>query len=48
MYILIKLKSSKSFYFYLKKKNKKNNKKIKLIKFDPVINKRVIFNEEKK
>ncbi|WMC20395.1 MAG: 50S ribosomal protein L33 [Candidatus Carsonella ruddii] len=47
MYILIKLKSSKSFFFYIKKKNKKNNKKINLIKFDPIIKKRVVFNEEK-
>ncbi|AFP83982.1 50S ribosomal protein L33 [Candidatus Carsonella ruddii] len=47
MYILIKLKSSKSYFFYLKKKNKKNNKKISLLKFDPIIKKRIIFNEEK-
>ncbi|MGP4128193.1 MAG: 50S ribosomal protein L33 [Candidatus Carsonella ruddii] len=47
MYILIKLKSSKSFFFYIKKKNKKNIKKINLIKFDPIIKKRVLFKEEK-
>ncbi|WMC19204.1 MAG: 50S ribosomal protein L33 [Candidatus Carsonella ruddii] len=47
MYILIKLKSSKSFFFYVKKKNKKNIKKINLKKFDPIIKKRVLFKEEK-
>ncbi|ATX33364.1 50S ribosomal protein L33 [Candidatus Carsonella ruddii] len=47
MYILIKLKSSLSCYFYIKKKNKKNNKKIKIIKFDPIIKKKVLFIEEK-
>ncbi|WP_433927985.1 50S ribosomal protein L33 [Candidatus Carsonella ruddii] len=47
MYILIKLKSSESFYFYIKKKNKKNIKKIKILKFDPIINKKVLFIEEK-
>ncbi|AFP83789.1 ribosomal protein L33 [Candidatus Carsonella ruddii CS isolate Thao2000] len=47
MFILIKLKSSKSSFFYIKKKNKKNVKKINIKKFDPFLNKRVIFNEIK-
>ncbi|AGS06629.1 50S ribosomal protein L33 [Candidatus Carsonella ruddii] len=47
MYILIKLKSTESNFFYVKKKNKKLSKKINLIKFDPLINKRVLFKEEK-
>ncbi|BFI90946.1 50S ribosomal protein L33 [Candidatus Carsonella ruddii] len=47
MYILIKLKSTKSWFFYTKKKNKKSIKKIKLLKFDPIIKKRVLFIEEK-
>ncbi|MFI4878765.1 MAG: 50S ribosomal protein L33 [Candidatus Carsonella ruddii] len=46
MFIVIKLKSTKSFYFYIKKKNKKNVKKIKLFKFDPIIKKKTLFIEE--
>ncbi|AFP84343.1 50S ribosomal protein L33 [Candidatus Carsonella ruddii] len=47
MYILIKLKSTKSNYYYIKKKSKKNNKKLSILKFDPIINKRILFNEIK-
>ncbi|MFI4883805.1 MAG: 50S ribosomal protein L33 [Candidatus Carsonella ruddii] len=47
MFIIIKLKSTKSFYFYTKKKNKKIIKKIKLLKFDPIIKKKILFIEEK-
>ncbi|UNB92009.1 50S ribosomal protein L33 [Candidatus Carsonella ruddii] len=47
MFIIIKLKSTESSYFYVKKKNKKNLKKIKLLKFDPLLNKKVFFIEEK-
>ncbi|MGK2931092.1 MAG: 50S ribosomal protein L33 [Candidatus Carsonella ruddii] len=47
MFIIIKLKSTKSSYFYVKKKNKKILKKIKLFKFDPIIKKKTLFIEEK-
>ncbi|BAF35146.1 ribosomal protein L33 [Candidatus Carsonella ruddii PV] len=47
MYILIKLKSSKTSYYYVKKKSKKNSKKISIFKFDPIIKKKVLFNEIK-
>ncbi|MBY0585354.1 50S ribosomal protein L33 [Candidatus Carsonella ruddii] len=47
MYILIKLKSTETYYFYIKKKNKKNTKKIKIFKFDPIIKKKILFIEEK-
>ncbi|MGK2912771.1 MAG: 50S ribosomal protein L33 [Candidatus Carsonella ruddii] len=47
MFIIIKLKSTQSSYFYIKKKNKKILKKIKLLKFDPIIKKTTLFIEEK-
>ncbi|MGK2916090.1 MAG: 50S ribosomal protein L33 [Candidatus Carsonella ruddii] len=47
MFIIIKLKSTQSSYFYIKKKNKKTIKKIKLLKFDPIIKKKILFVEEK-
>ncbi len=46
---LIKLKSTKSPYVVWTRKNKKKvERKIELIKFDPILKKRVTFKEAKK
>lgn len=46
---LLKLKSTKSPHVMWTRKNKKTvERKIELIKFDPVLRKRVIFKEVKK
>lgn len=46
--ILIRLKSSESNFFFVRKKNpKKKPEKLELKKYDPVIRKHVIFKETK-
>ena len=46
--VLIKLKSSKSPHFYVKKKNPKTTTgKIQLMKFDPVVREHVLYKETK-
>jgi large subunit ribosomal protein L33 len=48
MRIKIKLKSTASHHFYTTVKNKRNTEeKIKLKKFDPVVNKHVEYVEDK-
>ncbi len=45
---VIKLKSSESSHFYSTFKNKKNvSEKIKLKKYDPILRKRVLYQEVK-
>lgn len=44
----IRLKSSESPHVYHKKKNKKNHpNRMEIKKFDPVVNKHVLYKEEK-
>lgn len=43
---LVMLKSTESHYFYVKKKNLKGEK-LAIKKFDPVVNRTVVFKEAK-
>ena len=44
--VLVKLRSTESPYTYTTKKNKRNNPdRIELRKYDPVVNKHVLFKE---
>ncbi len=46
-YIKVILRSSESPYFYTTTKNKRNKEKLSLKKYDPVVRKHVLFNEER-
>lgn len=46
--VLIKLKSSESGFFFVRKKNpRKKPEKLELKKYDPVVRKHVLFKETK-
>ena len=45
--IKIILRSTESAYFYTTTKNKRNKENLSFKKYDPIIRKHVIFNEEK-
>lgn len=47
-YIYVKLISSYSSHFYIKKKKKNSNYLLNLIKYDPFIRKHVFYLEKKK
>ncbi|RKX23691.1 MAG: 50S ribosomal protein L33 [Candidatus Zixiibacteriota bacterium] len=46
--IMIKMRSTESPYTYTTKKNKRNNPdRLQLKKYDPVVNKHVLFKEQR-
>jgi large subunit ribosomal protein L33 len=45
--IILRSSDPASSYFYTAKKSKKNKEKLRLRKFDPIVNKHVEFVEEK-
>ena len=45
--VILRSSDPQSSYFYTTKKSKKNKEKLRLRKFDPIVNKHVEFVEEK-
>ena len=45
--IKIIMRSSESRFFYTTTKNKRNKEKLSMKRYDPIVKKHVLFNEEK-
>lgn len=45
--VILRSSDPESQYFYTTTKNKRNKEKLSIKKYDPIVGKHVIFNEEK-